>query len=80
MIVEGLLGLVTSLLFGLFSGFEAVKLPLELLGVLSTLLQYGVWVVGADIMALVFSSLFFWWGLKFTVGIVVWLWELLPLT
>lgn len=80
MIVEGLLDIITSLIFGLFSTFEIVKLPLELIGVLSTILQYGVWVVGADVMALVFSSVFAWWGIKFTVGIVLWLWELLPLT
>lgn len=80
MIVEGLVELCTSVLFGLFSTLEVVKLPVELLGVLSTILQYGVWVVGADVMAIVFASVFGWWSIKMTVGLVIFIWDLLPLT
>ena len=80
MIVEGLLTVALSCVFGLFSLMEVVKLPVEIMGVLTTILQYGVWVVGADIMALVFATVTGWWTIKLTVGLAVFIWELLPLT
>ena len=80
MIVEGLLNVALSCVFGLFSLMEVVKLPVEIMGVLTTILQYGVWVVGADIMALVFATVTGWWTIKLTVGLAVFIWELLPLT
>ena len=80
MLIESLLQLVSSLLFSMVSGLEAIKLPVELLGVLVNVLEVGLWVVGADVMAYVFASVFFWWTLKATVGLAIFVWKLLPLT
>lgn len=80
MIVETLLDFVIYLFMSAISGFEVLKLPLEIIGVLTNVLQYGVWIVGADVMALVFGTVFGWWTLKATAGLVIFLWKLIPLT
>lgn len=80
MIIEGTLDLFFSLLEMAFSGLEAIYLPTQLINTLSTLMCYGVWVVGVDVLGYFVSAVVFWWTLKFTVGLVVWVWELLPLT
>lgn len=63
-----------------FAGFEIINLPMDTIEVLTTITCYGVWVVGADILAIFTASVLFWWSIKFTVGLLVWLWELLPMT
>lgn len=80
MVIEALLDFIIGLFMSTIAGFEVVKLPLEIIGVLTSILQYGVWIVGADVMALVFGSVFGWWALKGTLGLLVFLWKLLPLT
>lgn len=80
MIVEGLVGLFFELISVAFSGLEIIGLPLQIINTLQTILVYGVWIVGADIMAIFTSLIVGWWLIKFLVGLVVWVWELLPLT
>lgn len=62
------------------SGFEFVGLPMQYINSLQTILVYGIWVVGLDIMSLFAVTIVGWWSIKLTVGLLVWLWELLPLT
>ena len=80
MIVESVVDLFFNLLSVVFSGLEIIGLPLEFINTLQTILVYGVWVVGADIMAIFVGLVVGWWGIKFLVGLFVWVWELLPLT
>lgn len=80
MIVESLVELFFSMLSAAFAGFEIINLPMDTIEVLTTITCYGVWVVGADILAIFTASVLFWWSIKFTVGLLVWLWELLPMT
>ena len=80
MIVETTVQLFFAILRGAFSGLEVVGLPLQLINTLQTILVYGIWVVGADIIAIFVATIVAWWGIKFTVGLVIWIWELLPLT
>lgn len=80
MIVEGIVGFFFEVLAFAFSGLEVIGLPFDVINTLQTVLVYGVWVVGADILAIFVSLVVTWWLLKFAVGFVVWLWELLPLT
>lgn len=80
MIVENLIDLFFNVLSGLFSGFQFIGLPLDLISTLETILSYGVWIVGADIMALFVASVVFWWGVQMSIGLAVWVWEHLPLT
>ena len=80
MIVEGLLDLFALLFQGALSGIEILTLPLDLMNFLQDILCYGIWVIGFDMMALVISSVLGWWVVKATVGLVIFIWKLLPLT
>lgn len=80
MIGEVLIDLFFSLLTGLFSTFELIALPTQFISTLETIMSYGVWIVGADIMVLFAGSVVFWWGVHLSIGLAVWVWERLPLT
>ena len=80
MITEGLLELCIRLFGGMISALEAVNLPLELLSPLGTMLGYGTWIVGADLMLLIVGSIVFWWSVHLSIGVAIWAWNLLPFT
>lgn len=80
MIVEGVTGLAFSIIEFVFSTFQILSLPVNLISVLVDFMQVGAWVIGADLLGLVFSSVIFWLGFKFTAGLVLFIWRLLPLT
>lgn len=80
MIFETIVDIFFSLLTTALSGFEAVGLPLQLINALSTIVCFGVWVVGADVLSLFVASVVGWWYVKFTAGLVIFVWELLPFT
>lgn len=80
MIGETLVDLFFGLMRGLFSSLELFSLPTQLIGTLETILSYGVWVVGADIMVLFVGSVVFWWSVHLSIGLAIWVWERLPLT
>lgn len=80
MIVQSVVDLFFAVLGNAFGALEVIGLPLQYINTLQTILVYGVWVVGADIMALFVTMVVGWWTVKLAVGLVVWLWELLPLT
>lgn len=80
MIVEGTVNIFLNIFRGLFNGLEFIKLPTELIQTLSTILAYGNWIVGVDIMALFVGTVVFWWAVHMSIGLAVWLWKMLPLT
>ena len=80
MIGETLIDLFFGIFRFAFGAFEFFNLPTQLVSTLETILVYGVWVVGVDIMALFVSSVLFWWTFKMSIGLIVWVWERLPLT
>lgn len=80
MIVESIVGFACSFIERMFSAFEFVGLPLDLLNVFSQFLQLGIWVVGSDIITIFVASVVFWWTTQLTIGLALWLWKLLPLT
>lgn len=80
MIGETLIDLFLGIFRFLFGAVELVSLPTHLIGVLGNILVYGNWVVGVDIMALLVTSVVFWWGVHLSIGMAVWLWNKLPLT
>lgn len=80
MIVETVVDLFFSLMTQAFAGLEIIGLPYQYINTLSTILVYGTWIVGADILAIFVSMVVGWWAIKFVVGLVVFIWELLPLT
>lgn len=80
MIVESLLDLTYWFIGLLFEGFQIISIPTDLLGTLVNFLKFGAWVIGADLLGIVFSSIFFWLGFKFSAGLILFIWRLLPLT
>lgn len=80
MVGEILIDLFFGIFNTLFSAIDVFQLPTQTVGVLSSILAYGNWVVGIDVMALFVGSVVFWWGVHMSIGLAVWLWEKLPLT
>ena len=80
MIIETVFSWCANFIVGLFSVFEIVHLPLDLISTLYTILCYGVWVVGADVLLLFTGSVMGWLVFKSSVGLIIWLYKLLPLT
>ena len=80
MIVQSVVDLFFNTFSLAFSGLELVGLPLSAINALGSILSYGVWIVGADIMATFVAMVVGWWSIKLVVGLIVWVWELLPLT
>lgn len=80
MIGEALIDFFFSILRWAFAGMEFVALPTQLISTLSTIMVYGVWIVGADIMALFVASVVAWWIIQMSIGLIIWIWERLPLT
>lgn len=80
MIVESMVDLFFGLLRNLLGGFEIIGLPYQYINVLNTITAYGVWIIGADVMAIFVTTIIAWWTIKLAVGLFVWVWELLPLT
>lgn len=80
MIVEGITGLAFNIIEFVFSTFQILSLPVNLISVLVDFMQVGAWVIGADLLGLVFGSVIWWLGFKFTAGLILFIWRLLPLT
>lgn len=80
MIGEALISLCLGIFRLLFGTLEFIQLPTQIISTLGTILVYGNWVVGVDILSLFVASVVFWWGVHLSIGLAVWLWKMLPLT
>lgn len=80
MITESLMGIFFGLLRLAFGAVEIFALPYQTISALVTILSYGNWIVGVDIMALFAGSIVFWWVFHMSIGLIVWVWKMLPLT
>ena len=80
MIVEGLVDFFLGLFGTLFGAIEFIRLPLDIITVLGTIIGYGNWVVGIDLLAIFTGSIIFWWVFQLSIGLIVWVWDRLPLT
>lgn len=80
MIGEALVDLCFGIFRLLFGSLEFLALPTQLISTLETILVYGIWIVGVDIMVLFVGSVVLWWGVHLSIGLAVWLWKMLPLT
>lgn len=80
MIVESITGWAFFLIETLFSTFQLVSLPVNLVQVLVDIMKFGAWVMGADLLSIVIANVGFWLTFKFGSGVVLFLWRLLPLT
>lgn len=71
-------GLVTTALGAV--GGSTFTLPLDAVIALKTVLAYGNYVVGVDLLLIMATMVMFWTLVKLTIGFVLWVWKLLPLT
>lgn len=78
MIFETLFDWCLELIVSVFSVFEAVEVPTKLVEALYSILCYGTWVVGTDLLSIVFASITFWLSFKASVGLVIWIYKLIP--
>lgn len=80
MIIEGVTGLAFWFVGLLFEGFQVVSLPVNLVSVLLDFMKVGAWVLGVDLLGIVFATVSFWLTFKFAAGLILFIWRLLPLT
>lgn len=81
MVIKLLVSLVVDIMTSLFSGLsDVITLPVDFLKVLSTITGYGSYFVGGDLLLIFFSLILFWMSAKMILGLVVFVWKLLPLT
>lgn len=80
MILKFLLDMAVSVLCAGMTGLQILTLPVDLIGALATVIQYGQYVIGVDLFAVILGSVAFWITVKCSVGLLVFIWKLLPLT
>lgn len=78
MIVETVLRFCSNLLITLFGAFEVISLPFDMINTLYSIICYGTWVVGTDILAIFAASVIMWWGVNASLGIALWVYDKLP--
>ena len=82
-------GLIIEFLFNILVGSlttaldmvgSILTLPFDTITVLANIWGYGTFILGSDLFVLCMASFFFWFLCRLTVGMVTWLWSLLPFT
>lgn len=80
MILEFLMNIVVNCLCGVMKGLTIVSLPTDAIKALTTVIVYGNHLVGTDLLLTLFGCVMGWITIRCTVGLVVFVWKLLPLT
>ena len=81
MIAAALVDLVTSLISSLCSLIgDNVSIPSNLVQSLAGITGYGVWVIGADLLGIICGCVLFWLSVKFIWGLIVYIYDLIPMT
>jgi hypothetical protein len=80
MIFETMLQFCTSLICTAVSLCGVITLPSNLLSTLQAVTCYGSYVVGSDLLLIFCSNVTFWLAAKVTIGLVLFIWRLLPFT
>ena len=80
MIFNGLADVVFWLFSLIFDGFSIVALPLNTITAVINIMKYGIWIMGVDLFVITWSCIIFWLTFKFSAGLVLFIWRLLPLT
>lgn len=80
MIIESLVNFAVTLFSGLISGLNFISIPSDFVNVLATVCVYGNWIVGADVLLLFAGCIAAWFSIKISLGVVLFIWEELPLT
>ena len=66
--------------FQAVAALAAVNLTTDTLHVIGEFCGIASWIVGADLLYLIGGCIVFWFTVKITVGILLFVWRLLPFT
>jgi hypothetical protein len=80
MIIESIFNVFTSLICGVISLCGVITLPFDAIKTLQAVTCYGSYVVGSDLLLIFCTTVSFWLAAKVTVGLVLFIWRLLPFT
>lgn len=80
MIIEGIASFGFWVIETIFSSFNVITLPLNLISAVFDIMKFGAWVIGGDLFAIVIGNIFFWLTFKFAAGLILFIYRLIPLT
>lgn len=83
MIFEALISLFCKVVLSVIDimpAFDMLGPVYTILNGFSAFTGYAAYIVGRDLLLISLGSVAFWWGLKASWGLIVYLWKLLPLT
>ncbi|MGC6178118.1 hypothetical protein [Bacteroides xylanolyticus] len=80
MIIEFFINMFVAFLDTLISAVSMVTLPIDMISALSTVSAYGSWIVGSDLLLIFATCVFTWTTIKIGIGLVLFVWRLLPFT
>lgn len=80
MIIEFITDALSGILKTVLSGISILSLPDNYSGLLSMVTGYGSFIIGSDVLTLFSLTVTFWFTIKLTVGIILFVWKLLPFT
>lgn len=80
MIIENIVGFFTSLICQAISACGVLSLSLDGIKTLQAITCYGSYVIGSDMLLIVCTTIAFWLSVKIGLGLILFIWRLLPLT
>ena len=80
MIIEFFINMFVAFLDTLISAVSMVTLPIDMISAITTVSAYGSWVVGSDLLLIFATCVFTWTTVKIAIGLVLFVWRLLPFT
>ncbi|MGC6178130.1 hypothetical protein [Lacrimispora sp. 38-1] len=80
MIIEFFINMFVAFLDTLISAVSMVTLPIDMISAITTVSAYGSWVVGSDLLLIFATCVFTWTTVKIGIGLVLFVWRLLPFT
>lgn len=79
MIIEFFLNIVVGFISTGINGLgNIITLPINVITVLSSIWGYGTFILGSDLFVLCMSSFFFWFMARFVIGLITFIWHLIP--
>ena len=80
MIIEFFLNIIVGFISTGISGLgHVITLPINLITVLADIWGYGCFILGPDLFVICMSSFFFWFMARFLIGLITFIWHLIPL-
>lgn len=80
MIFNIFIDILVDLIVTAIGTLNFVTIQTDVIMSLAKFTRFGAYVVGSDILLIFSASVLMWMGVRFTVGLVVFVWKLLPLT